>query len=103
MEDEIEIKVDDDKDEIKLKKKFEWKNLLTFDIKKDWPTLLIVAWIIYMSWAFAHETAECREIVNNPYPYCNEYCESIKGIDIGRQQGLGLPVSEGIKNFSFST
>lgn len=57
------------------KKPFEWKKLIDFNFKRDWKTILFVLWIVYMAWAYKYETAECREIMSNPKPYCNNYCD----------------------------
>ncbi len=63
MEDEIKL--------LKLKKKIVW-----WTWKKDWKVIAVVLWILFMVWAYKTETEQCRSIIEEPYLYCDNYCEA---------------------------
>jgi len=47
-----------------------WKNILRI----DWWTILFIVWILFIAWAYQHDTAECMKIVEQPYTFCEDYC-----------------------------
>lgn len=61
-----------------------WKNLL---IGGSWgslfKTMLILAIILFGVWSYSYDTAQCREIIEEPCGYCCGYCtckEEVRGI-----------------------
>ena len=46
-------------------KKIIWKNL--FHI--DWMTMLILATVLFSAYAYKHDTAECRKMIEHPCEY----------------------------------
>lgn len=49
-----------------------WKNLF----RPDWKTILFVIWLLYMIWAYRHDTEVCRDFAEEPGKYCDGYCNA---------------------------
>ena len=73
-------------------KKIIWKNV--FHV--DWIMMIIVLSILFMSWAYNHDTAACRKMMSDPCSYIsNENCE--------KQMVYRLDETKGISGFGFNT
>ena len=48
-----------------------WKNLITGGSWSNFFTILfVVALLVYLAWGYAHDTRECRELLENPQKIC---------------------------------
>jgi hypothetical protein len=56
-----------------------WKNLF----KMDWQSILLIIIIFFMVWSYKHDIAQCEEMIEEPYSYCEKTncCEIIKQQD----------------------
>lgn len=63
-----------------ITKKLIWKNILHV----DWLMLIITICILFSAWAYAHDTAECRQLVSDPCKYIN-----VSLCNMGLIDGLG--------------
>lgn len=55
-----------------------WRNLI---IGRSWIDLLFVALLLFSLWAYAHDTKECRELIENP-PRCEIITANQGGWDV---------------------
>lgn len=62
-----------------------WKNLFRI----EFMTVIWIAIILFLAWAYSHDTAECRDVLSNPRDYCDSYCvqeynvnTDLRGVDI---------------------
>jgi len=68
-------------------KKINWKNVF----RTDWKTILFIAWILFMAFAYKNDMAVCQEVIDNPKGFCNEYC-------ITKQQNIIYTNSDGVNS-----
>ena len=52
------------------------EKIIWFNWKRDYKIILFVLFLLSISWTYKYETAQCHEIVEDRYNYCNEYCET---------------------------
>lgn len=69
------------------------RKLLKFD-KKDIPWVFICIIIIFLTFAYKHDTAICREVIKDPCKYCGSYQQIVNPM------GEDIP-TEVIFNISF--
>lgn len=50
-------------------KNFSFKNTFI----GDWKKFLFFVFLMFMSWSYFHDTAECRELIENKEEICREY------------------------------
>jgi hypothetical protein len=50
-----------------------WKRLLIGDWSRFISTLVFILLILLVSWSYSHDTAECRDVIENLGEYCEEY------------------------------
>lgn len=46
-----------------------WKNIL----KIDWSAMIWVLLILFIAWAYKHDTAECFDLVEHTQEYCAQF------------------------------
>ena len=66
--------------------KIKWRNLLI----GDWTKLLIMLALAFAVWSYAHDTEECREILENPCDFVGvnqQACGEIKRKGISLSEG----------------
>lgn len=63
-----------------------WKNLF----KMDWAWLLLFIIVIVLVVAYNHDTAECRDLIENPCDYVEQFdCKEINYVEgIGNEKTI---------------
>lgn len=54
-----------------------WKNFL---LGGNWWNLIMVVLILFVVWSYHHDTADCRELIDNPCDYIKMFkCDDVTG------------------------
>ena len=48
-----------------------WKNLF----KMDKVSMLFLIIVVFMIWGYTHDIQECKEVVEDPAGFCDNYCQ----------------------------
>lgn len=72
-----------------------WKNFLF----SDWRDALLFVFVLFMAWAYLHDTAECRQVASDP---CR-YCQVIRQVPGGELPSINLTGINWPQNVSVRT
>lgn len=53
-----------------------WRALLRAPKGSEWLTLFMIAMVLFMAWAYKHDTAECKRVIEDPVYAC-QICNAV--------------------------
>lgn len=54
-----------------------WRNLFRMPNILEWTIFAMIVLVLFMGWAYSHDVAQCREVINNLPTLACTYCQQI--------------------------
>ena len=75
-----------------------WKNFLF----SDWRDALLFVFVLFMAWAYLHDTAACRDVAADPCSYCT-VLRQVPGGELPSVNLTGINWPQNVYNVTLNT